>query len=79
MTHPYDKLGTFHPITGYNKWCGPAALATILGITTDEAAKRIRGISPHRYMVKASTTGELLTVSRMPGGRPSRFHPSVDR
>jgi hypothetical protein len=75
MTHPYDKLGTFHPITGYNKWCGPAALATILGITTDEAAKRIRGISPHRYMVKASTTGELLTVLKDAGWQTVKIPP----
>jgi len=33
---------TLSAITGKNSYCGPAAVATIAGITTDEAAKHIR-------------------------------------
>lgn len=37
-----------HPLTGNNRFCGPAAMASVLGISTDHAARVIRGISGQR-------------------------------
>ena len=34
-----------HTVHGYNRYCGPTALSAILGISTDEAARRIRLIT----------------------------------
>lgn len=39
-----------NPIEGKNRYCGPAALATILGVTTDHAARVIRGGSNERWI-----------------------------
>ncbi|MDP3521288.1 MAG: hypothetical protein Q8S02_11770 [Hydrogenophaga sp.] len=37
-----------HPVTGKNSFCGPTAMATVLGISTDHAARIIRGVSGDR-------------------------------
>ena len=34
-----------HPIRGKNTFCGPSAIATVLGLTTDHAARVLRSIS----------------------------------
>lgn len=34
-----------HTVTGRNPWCGPTALSSVLGITTDHAAAVLRGIT----------------------------------
>ena len=39
----------FHPIRGRNRYCGPAAVATILGVTTDHAARVLRGLTGERW------------------------------
>jgi hypothetical protein len=41
----------FHEIEGYNSYCGPGVLATLLGITTDEAARQIREITGQRRVI----------------------------
>lgn len=68
---------TFHEVKGYNKYCGPTALATLLGITTDEAAKRIRSNSPWRRMVKSCSTSEILKVLRQAGWQVVKIPPFV--
>lgn len=70
---------TFHPIKGYNSYCGPATLATLLGITTDEAAARIRKISPARYMVKGTHTHEMLKVLKDAGWQAIKIPPFAKR
>lgn len=47
-----------NPIQGKNRYCGPAALATILGVTTDHAARVIRGFSNERW-VKGVTVDHM--------------------
>lgn len=34
-----------HPLVGKNSFCGPAAMATVLGISTDHAARMLRSVS----------------------------------
>lgn len=41
-THMSRKL---HLIRGKNSFCGPSAIATVLGLTTDHAARVLRAIS----------------------------------
>lgn len=67
----------FNNVKGYNTYCGPTALATLLGITTDEAAKRIRSNSPRRKMVKACHTSEVLKVLRQAGWQVVKIPPFV--
>jgi hypothetical protein len=67
----------FHEVKGYNRYCGPTALATLLGITTDEAAKRIRQNSPRRKMVKSCHVSEVLKVLRQAGWQVVKMPPYV--
>jgi len=39
---------TLHPAIGKNRYCGPAAMACLLGITTDEAARTLRVVTGKR-------------------------------
>ena len=63
-------------VTGKNRFCGPAALSTLAGITTDDASRLIR-----RFSGKASTMGvhsiHLIKAIRASGltvgGRRSVF------
>jgi hypothetical protein len=60
-----------HPVTGSNRFCAPAVLATLAGITTDEAAATIaamtgenaatlEGVRPDPLVAAASTFGVIL-------------------
>ena len=61
-------MSTLHRVRGRNRYCGPSAIAAVLGITTDEAAAALR---PVRYGIErladAKTTGRpppaIKTVS----------------
>lgn len=54
-------MSTLHPIKGRNRYCGPSAMATVLGVTTDHAARVIRGFSGERWIKGVST--DHLTAS----------------
>lgn len=56
----------FHELKGYNTYCGPGVLALLLGITTDEAAKRIRYYSGQKR-VTLSYSHDYLRVLRDEG------------
>lgn len=56
-----------HAVKGTNTYCGPAALASLLGITTDEAALRILALRNNRQPVKAAYVSELLKVINASG------------
>lgn len=68
-------MTTLHPIRGYNTYCGPAVLAAILGITTDEAAKRVREVNPRKQKVKGVSNYDILTVLERAGWRLVRIPP----
>lgn len=53
-------------VVGKNRYCGPTALATILGVTTDEAAFLIRKHSGQKA-VKGAKTHHLVAVLREAG------------
>ena len=55
-----------HAVTGKNRFCGPTAIATILGITTDHAARIIRGYSGRRS-VTGTSLGEMAYALRESG------------
>lgn len=57
---------TLFEVTGKNRYCGPTALATILGVTTDEAAFLIRKHSGQKA-VKGAKTHHLVAVLREVG------------
>ncbi len=65
----------FYPIKGYNSYCGPAAIAAILGITTDEAAKRVRANNPKKQKVRGLGNSDLLRVLEQAGWRPIYLPP----
>ncbi len=48
-------MPAFHSIKGKNRYCGPSAMATVLGVTTDHAARVIRGLSGERWVKGVST------------------------
>lgn len=58
----------FHPIKGKNRYCGPSAMATVLGVTTDHAARVIRGISGERW-VRGVSSHHLLAAMELLGVR----------
>lgn len=64
----------FYPIKGYNTYCGPAALATLLNITTDEAARRIRSYSG-QSVVRGSSTSSLCDVLSKAGWQIVKMPP----
>lgn len=66
----------FHPVIGYNSWCGPAALAIVLGLTTDEAARRIREKSGQK-MVKSSKPTHILSVLKDAGWKVIHMPPYI--
>jgi len=50
-----------HEPHGKNRWCGPAVLSILTGISTDDASRFIREkISPDRRMVTRTYTWEIL-------------------
>jgi hypothetical protein len=55
-----------HDVTGKNRYCGPTAMATILGITTDQAAALIRAQSGQRA-VRSTFTVHLMAAMRAAG------------
>ena len=58
----------FHPIKGKNRYCGPSAMATVLGVTTDHAARVIRGFSGERW-IKGVSTQHLIAALEQLGVR----------
>lgn len=54
-----------HPVTGKNRYCGPTAIATICGISTDDASKAIRSISGKRAVCGVPTTLLLTTLRQL--------------
>lgn len=54
------------PAKGYNKSCGPTALALLLGITTDEAARRIRTYTGKK-MARGTAVSTMLVVLERAG------------
>lgn len=62
-----------------NRFCGPAVISALTGMTTDEASRLIRHVSPHRTMVAGTHTSEVLEALRLCGihvklGRMSRYY-----
>ena len=55
-----------HPTTGKNAYCGPTAMATVLGISTDHAARIIRVFSGHRS-IKGVSERHLLDAFKRAG------------
>lgn len=66
---------TLHPPTGYNTYCGPTVVSVLLGITTDEAAKRIRERYPEMQMVKRLEVSRLLSILHAAGWRTVHIPP----
>ena len=58
----------FHPIKGRNRYCGPAAMATILGVTTDHAARVLRGLTGERW-IKGVSVQHLTAAMEQLGVR----------
>lgn len=52
-----------HAVTGKNRYCGPTAVATVLGITTDHAAQLMRSYSGSRA-IRGASIGELCGALR---------------
>lgn len=62
------------PVTGANKWCGPAALSALLGITTDEALCRLENvIGSNRRTPEYSTPLDMIAVLADFGWRVERY------
>ena len=57
-----------HPIKGRNRYCGPAAMATILGVTTDHAARVLRGLTGERW-IKGVSVQHLTAAMEQLGVR----------
>lgn len=55
-----------HPITGKNRYCGPAAISAITGCTTDDAAYAIRKNSGQRF-VKGTYAHQVIDVLKEAG------------
>lgn len=65
-------------ISGTNPFCGPAVIATIAGITTDEAEKLILDIRNSKYSKKVTgTSGAELQEAFNRLGYKTSFMPSV--
>ena len=59
-----------HPAIGSNRFCGPAALASLLGISTDEAAQQLRGVSGKRAIYGVRERYMLLVLDQQGLARP---------
>lgn len=59
---------TFHQIKGGNRYCGPSAMATVLGVTTDHAARVIRSLSGERW-IKGVSVQHLTAAMEQLGVR----------
>lgn len=55
-----------HEVTGKNRYCGPTAIATVLGVSTDHAAAMIRQQSGKRS-VRGTATRHLIGALREAG------------
>lgn len=54
-----------HTVTGKNRFCGPTAIATILGITTDDASRAVRQITGKTQTTGVSHTAMYETLVRL--------------
>ena len=61
-----------HPIAGKNRFCGPTALASVLGITTDHAARLIRKFSGDKRVTGVYETHLLKALAA--AGCKSEYH-----
>lgn len=59
---------SLHPIKGRNRYCGPAAMAAVLGVTTDHAARVIRGLTGERW-IKGVSVQHLTAAMEQLGVR----------
>lgn len=66
----------FYPVKGYNKFCGPTALALLIGCTTDEAAIKIRYFTGKK-MAKGVAVEHMMQVLLSEGWRPIRIPPFI--
>lgn len=57
-----------HPIKGRNRYCGPAAMAAVLGVTTDHAARVIRGLTGEKR-IKGVSVQHLTAAMEQLGVR----------
>lgn len=57
-----------HSIKGKNSYCGPAAIAALTGVTTDDAARELRAVSGRRA-IKWCYTSELVAALERLGYR----------
>ena len=77
MSYSTPKL---KPVKGGNRFCGPAAISTITGISTDDASRIIRHITGRRQVTWTSThevhqamqwRGYRIVEKRMDGDNPT--------
>lgn len=63
MSETITRLHHALPVTGerHNRYCGPAAIAALTGISTGQAAAMIRDVS-NRPWVKGTSTNQMLDV-----------------
>jgi len=62
------------PIRGRNTFCGPAAIAALTGLSTDQAAAALRCVSG-RKQIRAVTLKEIISVLVMQGATKFRAFP----
>lgn len=61
-----------YEVTGKNRYCGPTAIATILGVSTDHAAAMIRGQTGRRSAMRVSVR-DLAAALEQAGCSVSRY------
>lgn len=56
---------SLHPIKGRNGYCGPAAMASVLGISTDDASATIRRVCGLRKVAGLTTQQLVQTLTHL--------------
>lgn len=54
-----------HEVTGKNRWCGPTAIATVLGISTDDASRAVRSITGKPQVTGMTTVAMAMTLMKL--------------
>lgn len=69
------------PITGHNKWCGPAALSALVGIPTDDVAQLLELRINDGRSVEQCRPVDVIFVLEDLGWRVERYkaYPKEDR
>lgn len=68
------KKLSLHEPHGKNRYCGPAAISAITGISTDDAAAVVRHLHPGRGPVKGMHNSELVGALEKLGARVVQVH-----